>query len=389
MTLYSRLCAKLINKRVADAAARAAWGAVGTVTGIAVNLLLALVKFLVGMASGSVAAVADAANNLSDAGGSLMALLALRLSRRHETERNPFGFGRMEYLGALGVGVLIAVMGVELLISGVKGILSPQMVAFSWLALGLLGASVLAKLWLYFVYRDIGASTKNAALLAAAKDSLSDCAATGAVIAGMLAAKFWGVAADGYIGVAVSLLVLRAGYGVLADTVSRLLGGKPDKELGDEIIRRVLSYQPVLGVHDFVMHDYGPGRCMASIHAEVPSDGDFVAIHEVIDRMERDIARDLRVPLCIHMDPIAPLDKQAEAARDALSAFLAAYSPPMKMHDFRMVPGEDAVNLIFDVAVPPALHDEQRLLRELRERAKGIDGRYACVIHIDKEYYPS
>lgn len=386
MTLYCRLCGRLMKNRAGDAD-RARWGTLGAATGIAANLLLSAVKIAVGLLTGSVAATADGANNLSDAGGSLVSLAAVRLARKRETSRNPFGFGRMEYLGALGVGILIAVMGVELLISGVKGILNPAEVGFSWLSLGLLGASVLVKVWLYAVYRDIGGRTKNMALLAAAKDSLSDCAATGAVMLSMLAANFLHVAIDGYAGVLVSLFVLRAGYGVLRDTVSSLLGGKPDKELGDQIISRVLSYPYVQGVHDFVMHDYGPGRCMASIHAEVPADGDLVAMHEVIDRMERDIEQALHVPLCVHIDPVCALSKSAAAARDALSAFLAQYDPPVRMHDFRVVPGEEQINLIFDAVPPPGFAHEDKLLADIAAKAKTLDARYACVVHVDKDYY--
>lgn len=382
-------CEKMIARRVKDdeQERRAAWGTLGSLTGIGVNLVLALVKFLVGILSGSVAATADAVNNLSDAGGSVMSLLSVRIAKRHETDKNPFGFGRMEYIGALGVGLLILLMGFELLKSGISGIFHPEEVVFSYLSLALLIVSVLCKVWLYFAYCRIGKPIHNTALLAAAKDSLSDCIATGAVILSMLVTRLFGWNIDGYIGVAVSLLVLRAGYEVISDTVNRLLGGKPDKELGDRIIARVKTYQYVQDIHDFVMHDYGPGRCMASIHVEVPANGDLIAMHEEIDRMERDIFAELHVPLCVHMDPVAEPDESVRRAENALRDFLAAYQPPMKLHDFRTVPGEKQINLVFDVDTPPSFRNIQQLSEGIDACARALDERYKCVVHFDKDYY--
>lgn len=387
--LYDRICQKIIDRKAgaSDADRREAWGTLGSVTGIGANLLLCAVKFGVGLSSGSVAVTADAANNLSDAGGSIMSLLSVRLANRHETNKNPFGFGRMEYLGALGVGILIIIMALELFRSGIEGILQPQAVVFSWLSLGLMLFSVAVKVWLFFVYRHIGTPIQSASLLAAAKDSLSDCIATGAVIISMLLSRFFSLHADGYIGVVVSLLVFYAGFGVLRDTVNRLLGGQPDHELGDRLIARVMSYEYVQGVHDFVMHDYGPGRCMASIHVEVPSDGSLIAMHEVIDRMERDIYEEFHVPLCVHMDPVAEPDEHVKAAEAALRAYLAAYDPPMTLHDFRTVPGDTQTNLIFDVDTPPDFRDQAQLEAQLCQQARALDARYACVIRFDTDYY--
>lgn len=386
---YYKLCEKHIQNKYAasEQKVRDAWGTVGSVTGIVVNFLLAAVKFIAGMLSGSVAAVADAANNLSDAGGSFISLLAVRLSARRETENNPFGFGRMEYLGTLGVGLIILFMGFELFQSGIESILHPEAVVFSVLTLIMLIVSVLGKLWLYVVYRQIALPIQNTTLMAAAKDSLSDCISTLAVILSMLCSHFFGLKIDGIVGLLVSLLVLKAGWDVLSDTVSRLLGGKPDKELGDRIIQRVLQYDYVQGVHDFVMHDYGPGRCMASIHVEVPASGDLIAMHEVIDRMERDIDEELHIPLCVHMDPVKALSKEEMAIEKAIIDYLAAYNPPLKMHDFRVVPGQKRINLIFDIVTPPGFNNEEKLMDEITDFARSMDERYACVVHCDKDYY--
>ena len=389
MSYFYNTCEKLIRRKHGDneARVRAAWGTVGSVTGIVVNILLAAAKLFIGLISGSVAAVADAANNLSDAGGSVMSLLAVRLSGKRETANNPFGYGRMEYLGALGVGVLILMMGIELLKSGVQSILHPENVVFSLLSLIILIGSVLGKLWLYLTYRKIALPIKNSALLAAAQDSLSDCVATLAVILSMLASHFFGWKIDGVIGVIVSLLVLKAGYDVLSDTVTQLLGGKPDRELGDKIIERVLRYEYVQGMHDFVMHDYGPGRCMASIHVEVPADGNLVLMHEVIDRMEREIHDELHVPLCVHLDPVMTLTSEETKTKQIISSFLAVQNPPLKLHDFRVVPGNKQINLIFDIVVPPGYQHEEQLLTGICTLARSIDERYRCVVHCDKDYY--
>lgn len=389
MSYFYQLCSKHIEHKysASEQNTRDAWGTVGSLTGIAVNFLLAAIKFVVGTLSGSVAAVADAANNLSDAGASFISLLSVRLSSRRETENNPFGFGRMEYLGTLGVGLLILFMGVELFKSGIQAILRPEDVVFSVITLVLLLVSVLGKLWLYFIYKKIGEPIHSSTLLAAAKDSLSDCVATLAVIVSMLLNHFFGLKLDGIIGLMVSLLVLKAGWEVLSETVSQLLGGKPDKELGDKIIERVLKYDYVQGVHDFVMHDYGPGRCMASIHVEVPANGDLVLMHEVIDTMERDISEELNVPLCIHLDPVKVLTEEEKAVEKSISDFLAAYNPPLKMHDFRVVPGENRINLIFDIVTPPGFKDEPNLITEVCAHAYSLDNRYACVVHCDKDYY--
>jgi len=389
MFSFYRACEKYVSQKhgAQEEKVREAWGTIGSVTGIIVNAVLAALKFTVGVWSGSVAAVADAANNLSDAGGSVVSLIAVRLSGKRETKNNPFGYGRMEYLGALGVGLLIALMGFELLQSGVQSILHPKAVAFSLLSLILLIVSVLGKLWLYATYRKIALPIKNSALLAAAQDSLSDCAATLAVILSMLVSRFLHWKIDGVVGVIVSFLVLKASYDVLSDTISQLLGGKPDQELGEKIIQRVMQYDYVQGVHDFVMHDYGPGRCMASIHVEVPADGNLVLMHEVIDRMEREIHEELHVPLCVHLDPVISLTSEEKSAEETLARFLSTQEPPLKMHDFRVVPGKKQINLIFDIVVPPGYQNEEKLLDEISALARSMDERYRCVIHCDKDYY--
>ena len=370
-----------------EQAVRKRLGTLGSAVGVGVNALLGAVKVLIGSATGSVAVMADAVNNLSDAASSVVSLISMRLAQKPIDKEHPFGHGRLEYLGALAVGVLILVMGVETFINGVRAILSPSAVAFGWLPFWLLVGSILVKGGLFLFYRGVGRMIDFPTLLAAAKDSLSDMLATAAVVASMIAAHGFGVPIDGYMGVAVSLLVLKAGFEVVREMVDTLIGGRTNPELGREIISRLMNYEVILGTHDLLIHDYGPGRCIASVHAEVPADGELLHLHEVIDQAERDIARELNISLCIHMDPIVTGDAATDAVNAHLSAALAAMDGGFMLHDLRMVPGENRTNLVFDVVIPPGFTDTKRLTADVCAAAKELDPRYECVIHYDIDYY--
>lgn len=362
-------------------------GTVGSVTGLAVNILLAVMKILLGTITGSVAVTADGFNNLSDAGGSLVALVSVRLAQKPYDKDHPFGHGRIEYIGALGVGVLIVVFAVELFKSAVESIIHPEMPVFSVVAVICLIAGILFKLFLWRVYRYIGTEYDNPAMIAAGSDSLSDVMATSAVLIAIVIAMLFGINLDGYIGLLVALLVLKAGGGVLKDMIDRLLGGKPDKELGKKVIDMLLSYDGINGIHDFVLHDYGPGRCMASVHAEVDADCNIVEIHEVIDHAESDILKMLNIPICIHMDPIVTGDEETEKIRKQITEFIGKMNPPLCLHDFRRVPGEKQVNLIFDVLLPPEVKNEKEINEKITAYAKELDPRHHCVIRYDRDYY--
>lgn len=374
-------------ENTADQQVRQSYGTLGSITGMILNLSLALSKILLGFFTGSVAITADGVNNLSDAGGSLMALIAVRMAQKPDDADHPFGHGRIEYLGALAVGVLIAFFGIELLISGVKSIFDPGGTAFSWLVVGLLIVGSLVKLWMARFYRLLGIRTDNLTLLAAAKDSLSDAISTGAVALSAVATMLFSWPVDGYVGVLVSLLVLKASWDVLRDTVDRLLGGAPDRKMGGKIVGLLMRYPGILGVHDLVLHDYGPGRAIASIHAEVAADSDFVAIHEVIDQAEREISRELNIPICIHMDPILTHDEKTETARAQMAEYLAALNPPLHLHDFRRVPGDKNINLIFDVVLPAEVRDTAAIRDGINAHARTLDARYRCVVHFDRDYF--
>ncbi len=387
--ILENLAKKLLRpgESPADQPVRKRLGTLGSAVGVGVNAVLALGKLLIGSLTGSVAVTADAVNNLSDAAGSVVSLVSMRLAQKPVDKEHPFGHGRMEYLGALAVGVMILVMGVETLISGVRSILHPSPVAFGWVPFWLLVVSVLLKGGLFLFYRSVGKLIDFPSLLAAAKDSLSDMLATTAVVISMIVCHGWGLPIDGWMGCAVSLLVLKAGFEVVRETVDSLMGGRKNPELGREIISRLMKYEHILGTHDLLIHDYGPGRCIASIHAEVPADGDILVLHEIIDQAEHEIGDELNIPLCIHMDPIVTGDEKTDEAHAKLSEYLRGLDGGFMLHDLRMVPGENRTNLVFDVAIPAGYTETEKLTRDICRAAKEIDPRYECVIHYDIDYY--
>ena len=374
-------------QNTADAAVRRAYGVLCGAVGIAINLLLFALKLLAGTLAGSVAITADAFNNLSDAGASIVTLLGFRLAGQKPDTEHPFGHGRIEYISGLIVSLVILLMGFELLRDAVGAILHPEAVECSALTVTILLVSICAKFYMYCYNRGVGKKLNAAAMQATAADSLSDCAATAAVLLSTLAGHFLHWQIDGWCGLVVSLLILWAGFQAAKDTLSPLLGQPPTEEFVQEIRDIVMANKAVCGIHDLVVHDYGPGRCMASIHVEVPADGNLVAMHEVIDQMERDIYAEFHVPLCVHMDPVAEPDAHIKAAEDALRAYLAQYDPPMTLHDFRFVPGEKQTNLIFDVDAPPSFRGQAALGEQLKAQARALDARFHCIIRFDTNYY--
>ena len=383
------LAMKLLRKgeSPSDQKVRKRLGTLGSGVGVGVNALLAACKLLIGSLTGSVAVTADAINNLSDAAGSVVSLVSMRLAQKPVDKEHPFGHGRMEYLGALVVGVMILVMGVETFSSGVESIIHPAEVAFGWVPFWLLVVSILLKAFLFLFYRAVGNLIDFPSLVAASKDSLSDMLATTVVVISMVAAHGFGIPVDGWMGVAVSLLVLKAGFDVVRETVDSLMGGKKNPELGREIISRLMKYEHILGTHDLLIHDYGPGRCVASIHAEVPADGDLLVMHEIIDRAEHDIGEALGIPICIHMDPIVTGDEKTDVATAYLSEYLKGRDGGFMLHDLRMVPGENRTNLVFDVVIPPGFTETKQLTADICAAAKELDSRYECVIHYDIDFY--
>ena len=365
---------------------RAGYGTLASIVGVLVNLLLAAGKFLMGLLSGSLAVMADAANNLSDAASSVVTFITVRLARKPVDQDHPFGHGRMEYLGSLAVGVLIVVMGVTLLRDGAASILQPVAPVVSWVVAVVLGASVLVKLWLFAFYRTMGRKTDNGTLLAASQDSLYDAISTAAVLLSLGANVLFGWLIDGWMGVLVALLVLKAGVEVCRDTVDRLLGGRPDPEKIQRLRDLLLAREGIHGLHDLVVHDYGPGRCFVSVHAEVDARADILAIHELIDDAEREIGKEMNMPICIHMDPIVTDDEASNEVRRKLEEFILRFDSSLSIHDFRMVPGEGHTNLIFDCVVPAGYASKDVLLSAIRAFAKSLDERYELVVMFDTDY---
>jgi len=366
---------------------RAAYATLGATVGICINIFLSLAKFMIGLASGSVAVTADAANNLSDAGGSIVSLVSARIAQKPGDKDHPFGHGRMEYIGALGVGVLILLMGIELLKEGISNIITPSAPDFSLISWILLSGGILVKGWLYLFYTRLGKAIDSAPLKAASKDSISDVLASSGILVGMLLDILFGIHLDGYMGVLVALFVLKTGYQVCKGTVDRLLGARPSREMNDKLIRKLLSYEGILGVHDLVIHDYWPGRGVASVHAEVSAKEDIVSIHELIDQAERDVSNEMGIPLLIHMDPIVTDDQVTIDTKARMEEYLSSVDARLKLHDFRRVQHTDGITLLFDVMVPADWKDTVDLKGKIEAYARELDSGNECVLHFDPDYY--
>ena len=367
---------------------RRAYGTLCGVLGIALNIALFAAKWLAGTMTGSIAIRADAFNNLSDAGSSVITLIGFKVSGTRHDEEHPFGHGRAEYVAGLIVAMVIVLMGFDLTRSSVEKLFAPEAVSFSMLSAGILLGSILVKLYMAACNRSVGRKIHSVAMEAAALDSLSDVAATSAVLLSSLAGHFFGWNVDAYAGALVSLMILKAGYDAAKDTISPLLGNPPDPEFVRRVYDIVNSYDVVHGVHDLVVHDYGPGRVMLSLHAEVPADGSFAEIHDVIDTIERRLSAELGCQAVIHMDPIATDDALVAQTRDRVLAMLRQkLNPGVTIHDFRMVAGPTHTNVIFDAVVP--LQDErsdEALRQAVCALVREMDGDYYAVVTIDRPY---
>ncbi len=370
-----------------DGAVRRAYGTLCGAVGIGLNVLLFIGKFFAGRLSGSIAVTADAFNNLSDAGSSAVTLLGFRLAGKKPDPGHPFGHGRIEYISGLVVAGLILLMGVELAKSSFDKILHPEEVTFSALALVILAVSVAVKLYMWHYNRRIGKKIRSAAMEATATDSLSDAAATAAVLLAMLAGKWTGLAVDGYVGMVVALFILFSAYKAARDTLSPLLGQAPDPELVRSIRRIVAEHDTVVGVHDLVIHDYGPGRQMVSLHAEVPASGDILELHDVIDNIERELHEKLHVQAVIHMDPIVTDDETVDALRHQIAELVRQVEPRMTAHDLRVIPGTTHTNLVFDAVLPlDAAITPTEAARRIREKVAELDGDYYAVVTVEHSF---
>lgn len=373
-------------QQINDNAVRRCYGRLAGGVGIVMNLLLFAFKLLAGVLTASVAVVADAFNNLSDAGTAIVTLVGFHLAGQEADEEHPFGHGRMEYLAGLLVSLAILLVGFELFKSSVGKIITPQAVYFSGLSVAILGAAVLAKLWLHFFYREIGRRMESAAMRASAADSLSDAVATAVVLVSGLAGAWLELSIDGYVGVAVAVFIFRAGWQAVKETLDPLLGRPMDPELAADIDRLVLDHPYILGIHDLVYHDYGPGRAMMSFHAEVPADGDLLAIHDVIDHIERELKQRNHIETVIHMDPVVR-DENTERLRGRVEELAKDIDPRLTIHDFRTTAGPIHTNLLFDVVVPYSFSmTDKQVKTELAQRVRDLSEKYYPVIEVDRPF---
>ena len=370
-------------------AVRQAYGVLSGAVGIGLNILLFIGKWIAGTLSGSIAITADAFNNLSDAGSSIITLIGFRLSGQAPDPEHPFGHGRMEYISGLLVSVAILVMGFELIWSSFGKLRDPEPIESSALVLGILLASILVKVYMFYYNRSLSKKLDSAAMKATSVDSLSDTVATTLVLIATVISKYTGLILDGWFGILVGIFIVYTGGSTLKETIDLLIGQPPKKEFIDEIREIVLGHSLVYGVHDLIVHDYGPGRRMISLHAEVAVDGDIQDIHEQIDHIEYELQEKLNCSATIHMDPIVTDDKEVLEMKAKVEAMVQSLDEAFSMHDFRMVKGTTRTNLIFDVEVPrkTSLTDNE-IMNRLKEQVHGLPGsKYFAVIQIDHEYY--
>ena len=372
---------------VTDPAVRRAYGQLCGLTGIGLNVLLFIGKFLAGTISGSIAITADAFNNLSDAGSSVITLLGFRLAGRKPDPEHPFGHGRIEYISGLIVSGLILLMGAELAKTSFDKILHPAAVDFSVIAMVILAVSILVKLYMSLYNHQIGKKINSAAMAATAADSISDAISTSAVLAAMLVAKFSGLMIDGYVGMIVAVLILISGVKAAKETIAPLLGQAPEAEFVQQIERIVISHPPICGIHDLVVHDYGPGRVMISLHAEVPAGGDMLELHDVIDNAEIALRRELNCEAVIHMDPIVTDDGITSELRAKVSELVKTIDERITIHDFRIVPGNTHTNLIFDAVVPFDIGiSAQEVSERISRLVSEMDSNYFAVVLVEHSY---
>ena len=386
ITFLTRLLIKN-SQDTKNPAVRQAYGTLCGAAGIGFNLLLFAGKAIAGLLSNSISIMADAFNNLSDAGSSIITLVGFRMSGQEPDPDHPFGHGRIEYLAGLIVSGIILLMAAELIKSSVSKILHPEELTFSPVIVAILAASILVKLYMYSYNRKIAAAIDSAAMKATATDSLSDSLATLAVLLATLADHFTGLHIDGWCGLLVGLFICRAGISAARDTINPLLGQPPEKEFVEQIRRIVLSHPDVLGMHDLIVHNYGPGRVMISLHAEVSAKGDILRLHDTIDNIERELQKQLRCNAVIHMDPIENDDAETEKQKKAVLAILAEIDPNITMHDFRIVQGPTHTNLIFDVMIPYGFQiSDAQLKSRVESEIRKKNPEYYAVINIDKDY---
>lgn len=375
------------STQIHDLQVRGRYGILAGCVGIFLNLCLFAAKFIAGILSTSIAITADAFNNLSDAGSSVVTLIGFKMAGRPADHKHPFGHGRIEYLSGLIVSMAILLVGFELVKSSFGKILNPQVVTFHILPFSILILSIFIKLWMSYFNRTLGRKIDSTAMNATAMDSLTDAMATAAVAAGLLASHFFHIYVDGWVGMLVALFILYSGFTTARDSLSPLLGEVPDADFVKQIKQTVLNHQEVVGLHDLIVHDYGPGRRIISLHAEMPSTMDVLVMHDSIDLIELELHDKFQCDATIHMDPIETDDQTTNANKEKVIQLVKTIDPSITIHDFRMVQGKTHTNLIFDVTIPNQFWMSDMQIEEaIRNQISQLNNTYFPVIRVDKAF---
>ena len=373
------------HKNTEDPAVRDKCGRVAGAVGIVTNFLLFLMKIIVGTVFHSVSVTADAVNNLTDSGSSVVTLIGFKMASKPADEKHPFGHARIEYLSGVIVSFIVIFLGLQLGMSSIEKIITPEENALTPVALVVLVISILAKLWQCLFYRKVGRMIKSESVEATSKDSRNDVIATSVVLLGAVITMLTGVNLDGYMGAAVALFIVFSGVQLTISTADPLLGQAPEGELVQTITEKMLSYPGIIGMHDLAVHNYGVGRCFASAHCEVDAKNDILVSHDLIDNIERDFSRDLGIHMVIHLDPVIVGDARTDALHCKVQSLVTALYPTVTIHDFRVIWGVTHSNIVFDAAVPFAVKDSDAVLtQKLEAEIQKLDPDYRTVVTIDR-----
>ena len=372
---------------VSNLETRGKYGMLSSATGIVVNILLSIVKLVIGIIANSISIISDALNNITDVGSSVVTMIGFKISQKKIDKDHPWGHGRMEYITAFIVDIIILMVGFELLKSSIDKIIHPELPAVNNVTIIILVIAVLTKLWLFLFYKKIAKTIDSNAIKGNAYDSISDSVSTLVVLISAVVAKLCGISIDGYASLIVSVFILFTGYKAIKETVDLLLGMKPDPEFIKDIEEEAKKYDMISGIHDIMVHDYGPGRKIVSFHAEVPADGDICKVHDIIDQMEQDLFEKFNCITTIHMDPIVVDNKEINDMRYFTEKIVKELNPEFSIHDFRMTDGGKRVNLIFDLVVPrDKEYDKEEIIKNVQQKIHEKDKKYFAVIKVETSY---
>lgn len=372
-------------KNTSDKKVRESYTVLGGVTGLICNFFLFILKLLIGIAMNSIAIIGDAFNNLSDTGSSFVAIIGAKLSNKKPDAEHPFGHGRIEYISSLIVSFIIMMVGLELFKSSIDKIRNPETVYFNIMLLIILFVSVLVKLWMFFYYKYLGNQISSGMLIANSKDSINDVFSTSAVIIATVFGSFFKFPIDGIIGIVVSVIIIFNGFSIAKETVGLLLGSAPDKETIKDIYEIMTESEEIVGIHDLIVHDYGPGRIFASVHAEIPDNADIVKVHEIIDALEKKVNCELGIELVIHMDPISVNNEKVSELKAMVEEIVTKENENFSIHDFRITDGTDNINMIFDLVVDfeTTFEESEKAVNNIIRKIKEKDSRYNTVIKVE------